>query len=220
MNSLPSMKRFALGLVLSMMACNQVVTEAPAAAPALRAATFATISALCSADWRDATTCTEDAQALAGTKFFLGSDIREVKAVAVDSEKATDTFLAVRTSAGWSAIHTPILHDEHDDPGCPSIERATRIVSATVDQGMLVVVNEANRYWWNANEAGDLTLTYARACTIGADCAEPAVVYAKLVASALEEPDGPMRTRFFTTTFTIAANGIISPAETYADAKL
>lgn len=226
------MKRFALGLVFSLVACNQAVSE-PASPPPVSAdrideaaasvavtGTFASVDLLCAAQLKTARGCAEAPKDLEGTKLVLGGGILEVKAVAVDTELAVDTFLVTRTSQGWSTLKTPIFHDEHDDPGCPSMERATRIVSAIVDQGMLVVVNEANRYWYSEKEAGNLTLTYVRACKVGAACAPPAVVYAKADGEAIDNADAPPHVHLFSTSFTIASNGIISPAETYDDAKL
>lgn len=231
MKYLPGMKRFAIGLVLSMVACNGVTQEAPApvvstdradeaAASIVTNGNFASIAALCDAQTKAGQRCSENTEVLKTTKLVLGAGIYEVKAVDVDGELALETYLVTHTNAGWSAIRTPIFHDDHDDPGCPSIERATRITSAIVDKGMLVVVNEANRYVYTAKEAGELTLTYVRACNVGAGCGDAKVIYAKAEAQEVENPDAPMHTHLFATTFTISNNGVISPATTYDDALL
>ena len=46
------------------------------------------------------------------------------------------------------------------------------------------------------------------------------MIAAKVLASEVENADGPLHAHFFATTFSLSNNGVLSPAQTYDDATL
>jgi hypothetical protein len=92
--------------------------------------------------------CEVSATALTGVSIQLRAPFLEVVAVEIETGRATQTHLVVRTAAGWFALGRASVVDVHDDPGCFSIERdrgieAVRVEGSTVPA--LVVVESRER---------------------------------------------------------------------------
>lgn len=107
--------------------------------------------------------CHESLEALDGAPVALEAPFLDVKTIEVETGRSRDTFLVVKTTEGWTAVRDAILSQEHDDPGCPSIERESAITEVRVDRGALVVYTTADR----EDENGPVRLTHARSCRIG-----------------------------------------------------
>lgn len=197
----------------------------PEPEPVLPSGTFATIDALCreqmkmvvphlraaeqrSADGSENPTrtplCRVSTTALAGVSVVLRAPFLEVKAIEIETGLATQTHLVTRTAAGWFALGRASMTDEHDDPGCFSIERDTGIVSVRVEGTTvpaLVVVESSSRGAEMEEEQGELTgssgamqsVTWddvsqrARACRAEASgyvaCDAPTVIHTERVPS-------------------------------------
>lgn len=143
--------------------------EGPERAPAVPTTTFASLDALCRAQmdlaaplvaeanarWAErgetstlTPKCVESGTALAKVPVALAAPFLEVRAIEVETGRATETHLVTRTAAGWFALGRASIVDYHDDPGCFSIERDSGLVSVRVEGGTtpaLVVVESTNR---------------------------------------------------------------------------
>src|SRR5579864_2000522 len=106
--------------------------------------------------------CTES-QALRDASVTLAPPYTEIRAIEAETGYATDTFLVLRTSAGWTALREAFLAGEHDDPGGPSILREGAVLDVHVDRGAIVVLTAAGRGWFDEDTPdgpmGSLVLT-------------------------------------------------------------
>lgn len=92
--------------------------------------------------------CQVSVTALTGVPIQLRAPFLEVLAVEIETGDSTQTHLVTRTAAGWFALGRASVVDEHDDPGCFSIERDGGIVSVRVEGTTvpaLVVVESSGR---------------------------------------------------------------------------
>lgn len=170
--------------------------------------------------------CAEFPSALTTTKIALAAPYTAVKAVSVETGYSTEIYLLAKTTEGWSAVRSAFIYDNHNDPGCGSIERPFEIKSVHVEAGAIVVQTLADRTWWapitdptsDEEKTGMLVTTYARACrgtASGISCGVPEVVEAKATMKDENNPEVPVQTRFFTTTFKVGDGVKIEPATKY-----
>jgi hypothetical protein len=92
--------------------------------------------------------CQVSATALTGVPVQLRAPFLEVLAVEIETGDSTQTHLVTRTAAGWFALGRASVVEDHDDPGCFSIERDSGIVSVRVEGTTvpaLVVVERSGR---------------------------------------------------------------------------
>lgn len=170
--------------------------------------------------------CVETPDVLARADVALAKPFAEVKAVTFETGYSTESYLLVRASEGWSAVRAALVYANHNDPGCGSIERPVAITEVHVEQGALVIKTTADRTWLGkTGELGDLTMTYARACralspSVDVACGTPEVIDAKVVIRDEENPDAPVVTRFFATTYAVGGGVAIEPARRFADEQL
>ena len=168
--------------------------------------------------------CEETEAVLEGAKVALAAPFTAVKAVTFETGYSTESYLLVQKSDGWTAVRAALLYVNHNDPGCGSIERPSEILEVYVEQGALVVKTSAGRTWLSKkDEAGDLSLTYVRACrstAAGVSCGTPEVVDAKVVLGDEDQPDEPVQTRFFSTTYTVGHGVAIEPATRFDESEL
>lgn len=73
--------------------------------------------------------CEVSTTALSKVAIELRAPFLEARAIEVETGSATQTHLAIRTAAGWFALGRASVVDQHDDPGCFSIERDGGIIS-------------------------------------------------------------------------------------------
>ncbi|HEY8072927.1 MAG TPA: hypothetical protein VIF62_02425 [Labilithrix sp.] len=115
--------------------------------------------------------CVERRDVLANVT--LAAPFEDVTAIEMETGYATQTFLVVRTRAGWTAVRHDFLSSDHDDPGCPSITRESDFASVRVEKGELVVAVLADRMSFDDDaEPHEIVVTLARRCSI-ATCSDP-----------------------------------------------
>ena len=167
--------------------------------------------------------CVEFPAALTSTSIALAAPYTAVKAVSVETGYSTEIYLLARATEGWSAVRSALIYDNHNDPGCGSIERPLEIKSVHVAEGAIVITTTADRTWWapiadptsDDEKTGLLVSTYARACRAtasGIECGWPEIVEAKATLKNEDKPEEPVQTRFFTTTFKVSEGVKIEPA--------
>ena len=116
--------------------------------------------------------CVERRDAVA-KKMTLAAPFEDLTAIEVETGESTETFLVVRTRAGWTAVRQDFLTNDHDDPGCPSITREGEIASVRVESGELVVATLAGRMSFEGDDDyKQIVVTRARRCSI-ATCSDP-----------------------------------------------
>jgi hypothetical protein len=170
--------------------------------------------------------CAETPRVVEGAAVALAAPYTDVKAVAFETGYSIESYLLVRRAEGWTAVRSALLYVNHNDPGCGSIERPAEILEVHVTKGAIVVKSTAERTFFNRkNEAGEITLTYARACrptvTGLVACGTPEVIEAKAVLRDDEDqPDAPTQTRFFTTTYEVGTGVAIEPAVRFDEVQL
>jgi hypothetical protein len=168
--------------------------------------------------------CAETPRVLEGAAVALAAPYTDLEAVAFETGYSIESYLLVRRAEGWTAVRSAVLYVNHNDPGCGSIERPAEILDVRVVEGAIVVKSTAGRTFFNRkNEAGDITLTYARACRPTGGliaCGTPEVVEAKAVIHDDENPDAPTQTRFFTTTYEVGPGVAVVPAMRFDEDQL
>ena len=170
--------------------------------------------------------CKESPDVLHDANIALAAPYTDVKAVTFETGYSTESYLLVQRDSAWTAVRSSVLYWNHWDPGCGSIERPSAVLEVHVEKGALVVKTSANRSWSGKDdEAGELTLTYARACrntSMGIACGTAEVVGAKVDIRTSDETDpAPVfATRFFSTTYVVGGGVAIETATRFDESQL
>lgn len=161
--------------------------------------------------------CEEDVSELSGVpRPAVSGPFLGITAVKLETGYALETHLLVRTREGFVAVQEPVLSDDHDDPGCPSILRDAGLEAIQWGGGprpTLLVVSKASRALFDerGDFDGEYVQTQARAChfqgrgaELRLDCDEPVTV-----AEAEEKHDPPTRLELSRVAYAIDEQGAV-----------